>query len=168
MKNHTNVEPETRAQAIDPVCGMRVSKDSQHRHAHEGKQYLFCSGSCHDKFVSTPDKYLKPEENTTEEESAASLYTCPMHPEIQQTGPGACPKCGMALEPAGIPVAASKTEYTCPMHPEIVRDHPGSCPKCGINSSTVISSILGRNTSFSAPVSSFNESNEFHDSMNSE
>ena len=72
MKNHTNVEPETGAQAIDPVCGMRVSKDSQHRHAHEGKQYLFCSGSCHDKFVSTPDKYLKPEENTTEEESAAS------------------------------------------------------------------------------------------------
>ena len=132
MKNHTNVEPETGAQAIDPVCGMRVSKDSQHRHAHEGKQYLFCSGSCHDKFVSTPDNYLKPEENTTEEESAASLYTCPMHPEIQQTGPGACPKCGMALEPAGIPVAASKTEYTCPMHPEIVRDHPGSCPKCGM------------------------------------
>ncbi len=62
----------------------------------------------------------------------ASLYTCPMHPEIQQAGPGACPKCGMALEPMGVPVIASKTEYTCPMHPEIVQDHPGACPKCGM------------------------------------
>ena len=61
-----------------------------------------------------------------------TVYTCPMHPEIQQAGPGACPKCGMALEPMGVPVHASKTEYTCPMHPEIVQDHPGACAKCGM------------------------------------
>ena len=61
-----------------------------------------------------------------------SLYTCPMHTEVQQAGPGSCPKCGMALEPMGVPVAATKTEYTCPMHPEIVQDHPGSCPKCAM------------------------------------
>ena len=61
-----------------------------------------------------------------------TVYTCPMHPEIQQAGPGACPKCGMELEPMGVPVHASKTEYTCPMHPEIVQDHPGACPKCGM------------------------------------
>ena len=58
-------------------------------------------------------------------------YTCPMHPEVRQRGPGACPKCGMALEPVtAAPV--TKTEWTCPMHPEIVRDAPGSCPICGM------------------------------------
>lgn len=61
-----------------------------------------------------------------------TIYTCPMHPEIRQEGPGRCPKCGMALEPADIPAPATKIEYTCPMHPEIVRDEPGNCPICGM------------------------------------
>ncbi|HRX71261.1 MAG TPA: copper-translocating P-type ATPase [Candidatus Competibacteraceae bacterium] len=61
-----------------------------------------------------------------------AFYTCPMHPEVRQEGPGSCPKCGMALEPEGIPAPATRTEYTCPMHPEIVQDEPGSCPKCGM------------------------------------
>ena len=129
----------------DPVCGMLVATDSEHRHVHKGTEYLFCSRSCQDKFVSSPDKYLYSEEpgSTTESglsgfcpddtcETGAMLYTCPMHPEVRQAGPGACPKCGMAQEPMGVPVAATKTEYTCPMHPEIVQDHPGSCPKCGM------------------------------------
>jgi len=116
----------------DPVCGMQVAAESEHRHVHEGAEFLFCSGSCHDKFVASPDKYLHPEQQESTAEADASLYTCPMHPEIQQTGPGACPKCGMALEPIDVPVAATNTEYTCPMHPEIVQDHPGSCPKCGM------------------------------------
>ncbi len=60
------------------------------------------------------------------------IYTCPMHPEIRQRGPGSCPKCGMALEPESTPAAATRTEYVCPMHPEVVQDHPGSCPKCGM------------------------------------
>jgi Cu+-exporting ATPase len=55
-----------------------------------------------------------------------------MHPEVKQTGPGSCPKCGMALESVAIPAPAKSTEYTCPMHPEIVRDAPGSCPICGM------------------------------------
>ena len=59
-------------------------------------------------------------------------YTCPMHPEVRREGPGDCPKCGMALEPAAPPAPASRTEWTCPMHPEIVRDAPGSCPICGM------------------------------------
>jgi Cu+-exporting ATPase len=59
-------------------------------------------------------------------------YTCPMDPEVRQQGPGDCPKCGMALEPATISLPATKTEYTCPMHPQIVRDAPGSCPICGM------------------------------------
>ncbi len=62
----------------------------------------------------------------------STIYTCPMHPEIEQQGPGSCPKCGMALEPKGVPLVATKTQYTCPMHPEIIQDHPGSCPKCGM------------------------------------
>ena len=59
-------------------------------------------------------------------------FTCPMHPEVRQSGPGSCPKCGMALEPEGLPPDSVKTEYTCPMHPEIVQCHPGSCPICGM------------------------------------
>jgi Cu+-exporting ATPase len=60
-----------------------------------------------------------------------AVYTCPMHPEVRNDGPGACPKCGMALEPVA-PAPATRTVYTCPMHPEIRRDEPGSCPICGM------------------------------------
>lgn len=64
--------------------------------------------------------------------STASTYTCPMHPEVQQPSLGACPTCGMALEPVVGAAPAAKTEYVCPMHPEIVRDEPGACPICGM------------------------------------
>jgi Cu+-exporting ATPase len=59
------------------------------------------------------------------------VYTCPMHAEVRQDHPGACPKCGMTLEPV-TPTAPTKVEYTCPMHPQIVRDQPGNCPICGM------------------------------------
>jgi P-type Cu+ transporter len=59
------------------------------------------------------------------------IYTCPMHPEVRQRGPGSCPKCGMSLEPV-VASGPSGTEWTCPMHPQIVRDKPGSCPICGM------------------------------------
>jgi Cu+-exporting ATPase len=62
----------------------------------------------------------------------ASAYICPMCPEVRSTKPGACPSCGMALEPETLQLA-SRTEYVCPMHPEISQDHPGACPKCGMN-----------------------------------
>jgi P-type Cu+ transporter len=58
------------------------------------------------------------------------IYTCPMHPEVRQRGPGNCPKCGMTLEP--VVAARPRPEWTCPMHPQIVRDAPGSCPICGM------------------------------------
>ncbi len=58
-------------------------------------------------------------------------FICPMCPEVRESKPGACPSCGMALEPE-IPIATARTEYTCPMHPEIVRSEPGSCPICGM------------------------------------
>ena len=61
-----------------------------------------------------------------------ATYVCPMDSEVRQDHPGACPKCGMALEP-DVPLAsATRIEYTCPMHPEIVRPGPGSCPICGM------------------------------------
>jgi Cu+-exporting ATPase len=62
----------------------------------------------------------------------AAEYTCPMHPEMRQSAPGPCPKCGMALEPVSVSAPAPRTEYVCPMHPEIVRSAPGACPKCGM------------------------------------
>ena len=60
------------------------------------------------------------------------IYTCPMHPEVREKGPGSCPKCGMALEPQVVAPPVTKTEWVCPMHPQIVRDGPGNCPICGM------------------------------------
>ena len=68
----------------------------------------------------------------------SATWTCPMHPEVQSDKAGSCPKCGMALERADVPVR--KTQYTCPMHPEIVRAHPGSCPICGMALEPVVAS----------------------------
>jgi Cu+-exporting ATPase len=65
--------------------------------------------------------------------AGAAVYTCPMDPEVRQSKPGACPKCGMDLEPDVAAAAPVKVEYTCPMHPEIVRDRPGACPICGMD-----------------------------------
>src|SRR3546814_5737991 len=78
--------------------------------------------------------YLRPREEREPARPVAkgATYTCPMHPEVEQEGPGDCPKCGMALEPAGVPASRTRTQYTCPMHPEIVRDEPGNCPICGM------------------------------------
>jgi Cu+-exporting ATPase len=127
----------------DPVCGMEVSENSDHRTVYNGQNYFFCSSSCLVKFEVDPESYTKTgaadkhqQEHGRPAEGAgkldSTLYTCPMHPEIEQLGPGACPKCGMALESKGIPLVATKTEFTCPMHPEIIQDEPGSCPKCGM------------------------------------
>ena len=63
---------------------------------------------------------------------ANAIYICPMDPEVRKQGPGACPKCGMALEPIRTSTAATRTQYVCPMHPEVVRNAPGSCPICGM------------------------------------
>ena len=89
------------ATTVDPVCGMTVDPaKSPHRHGHEQKTYHFCSAACRGKFAADPDKYLHgaapgPAKAVPE----GTIYTCPMHPEVRQIGPGACPICGMALEP---------------------------------------------------------------------
>lgn len=86
----------------DPVCGMTVKPDSPYRVIHAGHEYRFCSAKCQGKFETDPARYLAPETSQPSTEPApvpGTEYTCPMHPEIRQIGPGTCPKCGMTLEP---------------------------------------------------------------------
>jgi len=124
---------------------------SKHVYEYAGKNYYFCCAGCVEKFKANPQGYLnkpkstglvtlgmpapKPAPITTIQPAAKpaseTAYVCPMCPEVRESKPGACPSCGMALEPE-IPVAATRTEYTCPMHPQIVRSEPGSCPICGM------------------------------------
>ena len=140
---------------------------------HNGRTYYFCSTSCLERFKEAPETFLRsaggPSAARASREdaesgshsgppassragspvgqSASGVYTCPMHPEVRQDGPGTCPKCGMALEPvvptlpraprspspAGSPSRQPAWgAYTCPMHPEIIRDRPGNCPICGM------------------------------------
>jgi Cu+-exporting ATPase len=83
---------------IDPVCGMTVDPHTaKHRGDHRGHTYYFCSTGCRAKFVADPQKYLGARQAETVPEG--TMYTCPMHPQIRQAGPGSCPICGMALEP---------------------------------------------------------------------
>ena len=86
----------------DPVCGMSVDPHTAaHRADHDGHPYYFCSAGCRTKFIADPAKYLTPTELQSHEPvPEGTIYTCPMHPQIRQVGPGACPICGMALEPA--------------------------------------------------------------------
>jgi Cu+-exporting ATPase len=92
--------------ASDPVCGMRIDPGTaKHRHRHDGTEYVFCSARCAEKFAADPGAYLTPSPSPQAPATKGTMYTCPMHPEIVQAGPGSCPICGMALEPMGIPVA---------------------------------------------------------------
>jgi len=136
--------------AKDPVCGMQVAVGSaKWTSEHAGKRWYFCSEGCRKKFEADPGRYDGSQPageakaggccgggvhalavKTPVVQSGAGKYTCPMHPEIVSDRMGACPKCGMALEPVA-PVM-TRVEYTCPMHPEIVKDGPGSCPICGM------------------------------------
>ncbi len=95
--HHKHAEKNDHSGMLDPVCGMTVTAESSHHHHHAGTDYYFCSAGCQSKFSADPDKYLG--EKEAEEADPEAWYTCPMHPEIRQQGPGTCPKCGMALEP---------------------------------------------------------------------
>ncbi|MBZ5629908.1 MAG: heavy metal translocating P-type ATPase [Acidobacteriia bacterium] len=121
----------------DPVCGMMV--DPAHpagKAEHKGKIYYFCNPRCERRFRAEPEKYLAPKTAPPApppEADEKQVYICPMDPEVRQQGPGACPKCGMALEPEMVAALPTKTEWVCPMHPEIVRSEPGACPICGMS-----------------------------------
>ncbi len=131
----------------DPVCGMYVDPARARGSAeYKGQTYYFCSPRCLERFNAEPEKYLAAKPPQTEMVQLSGItpsnatapplnkqsagkgtvsYVCLMDPEVHESKPGACPKCGMALEPETV-------EYTCPMHPEIVRDRPGNCPICGM------------------------------------
>ncbi len=131
----------------DPVCGMYVDPaKSRGSVEHKGQTYYFCSPLCLERFNADPEKYLSPRPSPNQlvqlggiapathkagatpdqiSQKGTVTYVCPMDPEVRESKPGACPKCGMALEPETV-------EYTCPMHPEIIRDQPGFCPICGM------------------------------------
>ena len=135
---------------IDPVCGMTVNPaTASHKVGHNGKDFYFCCRSCAEKFSAGPAQYLnKPasglvtlgmpsamvakavEQSSPQPHVHGTAYVCPMCPEVRESKPVPCPKCGMALELENPHVA--RVEYTCPMHPEIVRTEPGSCPICGM------------------------------------
>ncbi|MGH6960739.1 MAG: heavy metal-binding domain-containing protein, partial [Dongiaceae bacterium] len=156
--DRTAAEAPGAARVVDPVCGMTVDPaKTPHRAEHDGRPWFFCSAGCRGKFLADPARYdgapAQAERHAHAHHAAPSspqpsparagegdarkarrpgaIYTCPMHPEVRQEGPGACPDCGMALEPA-LAAPATRIEYTCPMHPEIVQDHPGNCPICGM------------------------------------
>jgi P-type Cu+ transporter len=143
----------------DPVCGMTVDPGrAAAQSVYDSKTFYFCCQNCATKFAASPEKYLgaanatathtapvqltgiksaqpnttTASQNTSAKKPFAPDYICPMDPEVHKDRPGACPKCGMALEPAIPTQPFTRIEYTCPMHPQIVRPGPGSCPICGM------------------------------------
>jgi P-type Cu+ transporter len=95
----TDVAPDSSGSVTDPVCGMTVdAATSMHRAEHDGHVFHFCSAGCRTKFVAEPAKYLAKDQPPAPARPGV-IYTCPMHPQIRQEGPGSCPICGMALEP---------------------------------------------------------------------
>lgn len=102
MKRGSEVKEKsaTPGTAIDPVCGMTVKiEGAEHVAELDGAQHFFCSSRCHDKFLADPEMYLSGAHlDAVEDVPEGTIYTCPMHPEIRQPGPGSCPICGMALE----------------------------------------------------------------------
>ncbi|NTH43426.1 heavy metal translocating P-type ATPase [Agrobacterium rhizogenes] len=98
--------PENYLTAKDSVCGMDVDRASaRHFLKHEGEKFYFCSAGCKAKFEAEPAAYLDGNRPAPKPMLKGTLYTCPMHPEVVSDHPGDCPKCGMALEPMGIPAA---------------------------------------------------------------
>ncbi|MGP0090300.1 MAG: heavy metal translocating P-type ATPase [Xanthobacteraceae bacterium] len=98
---HQHADGGPEAQARDPVCGMRVEpRTAKYRAEYAGRTYHFCASGCRDKFIADPEKYASEEKKAVQAAlSEGAIYTCPMHPQIRQVGPGSCPICGMALEP---------------------------------------------------------------------
>ncbi|MCE0734221.1 heavy metal translocating P-type ATPase [Halomonas sp. G15] len=98
-------------EVTDPVCGMTVDPHhTDHRASHAGKTWYFCSARCQQKFEGDPDAYLQGDDTPAEQAPPGTIYTCPMHPEIRQEGPGDCPICGMALEPETVSAESGPSE----------------------------------------------------------
>jgi Cu+-exporting ATPase len=97
---HDHVTHAHGSDVTDPVCGMKVDPGkSPHHYAYNDHDYHFCGAGCRTKFAADPEKYLSKSTAPAAPLLAGTIYTCPMHPQIRQAGPGSCPICGMALEP---------------------------------------------------------------------
>lgn len=122
----------------DPICGMQVDEGTDLTAERDGQTFYFCSDHCRQKFIAqgkveeNPSCCHEHAPNCHDQGHKASQYVCPMCEGVESDKPGACPKCGMALEPTQRKARDQKKIYTCPMHPEIEQDEPGSCPKCGM------------------------------------
>ncbi len=152
--------PDT-ANRIDPVCGMTVAADSEHRHAHEGNEYRFCSRHCVDKFSAHPEHYLGPGADIdpvcgmTVKADTAHQH---VHRGIEFRFCSDPCREKFSLDPTGYlegreaPEAIEGAMYTCPMDPEIVQDYPGSCPVCGMALEPMGVPQLARRTEYTCPM----------------
>lgn len=128
-----STEPLASESLRDPVCGMTVTPDSEHRFNHEGTDYYFCCAGCRNKFAADADHFLNPPADAGSEPPAGSgPWICPMCPEVRESEPVPCPVCGMALDPETPATPQTRTQFTCPMHPDVRRDEAGDCPECGM------------------------------------
>ena len=102
------------AEAVDPICGMSVDPaTTPHHAAHQGENYHFCSAKCRERFAARPELFVDTDDHAAPDARASSpdaVYTCPMHPEVEQIGPGTCPVCGMALEPKSFALSDEPSE----------------------------------------------------------
>ena len=112
---------------IDPVCGMTIEEeDAVGSHTHDGITYYFCNPSCLERFTADPPTFLEPAASAADAASRRdAIYTCPMHPEIVRDGPGACPICGMALEPR-VGHARRRAESRARRHDAALLDRRGA------------------------------------------
>ena len=151
MPGMSDPAPAAKPVGLDPVCGMKVfERPNAVTRTRHGTAYHFCGARCAARFDADPENILAapgthgmhgavataqgsahPPSPPAPRPAEGPDYTCPMDPEVHRDGPGACPVCGMALEPA-VPTVATRSEYVCPMHPEVVREMPGDCPICGM------------------------------------
>ncbi|MCP1999101.1 heavy metal translocating P-type ATPase [Nitrobacter winogradskyi] len=99
-QHHSHAAETTDGKVLDPVCGMTVDpRTSKHRFDYQDTTYHFCSAGCRTKFAAAPRSYLDKSKTPPADVPEGTIYICPMDPEVRQVGPGACPICGMALEP---------------------------------------------------------------------
>ena len=133
--------------AIDPICGMTVSVDSEYRAERDGQIFYFCCPRCREQFLNpsltqignpcqsqlvTIPACCHGEGNTSIDPSQImSDYYCPMCEGVESDSPGECPICGMALEPTRAPTLDRKIIYSCTTHPAVVQNEPGECPNAG-------------------------------------
>src|SRR3546814_1283276 len=154
----------TRTYVGDPVGGMDVARATcAHRVEHGGSPYYVCGARCAETYRKNPGAGLakastadaakpccsgsKGDCGSTQPAAKASgKYICPMCPGVESDVPAACPKCGMALEPAAPISGRRQVQYTCPMHPEVIRDEPGECPKCGMALEPTTLSVARKST----------------------